>query len=77
MIFSVKIYVTCVAIFFKAYFLKLKKKKDVFEDKIEFWCEFTIALLIWENVDLCFGLKYRLTSRFGGEGSRFKRRINV
>ena len=25
--------------------------------KIEFWSELTIAVLIWENVDLCFGQK--------------------
>ena len=31
--------------------------------KIEFWCELTIAILIWENVDLCFGKKYTLASR--------------
>ena len=36
--------------------------------KIEFWCEITIAVLIWENVDLCFGQKYTLRSRLGGEG---------
>ena len=36
--------------------------------KIEFWCELTIAILIWENVDLCFGQKYTLASRLGGGG---------
>ena len=36
--------------------------------KIEFWCELTIAILIWENVDLRFGQKYTLTSMLGGEG---------
>ena len=47
-IFLVKINVTCGAIFLKPYlrcslkciFLELK-------NKIEFWCELTIAILIW------------------------------
>ena len=41
--------------------------------KIEFWCELTVAILIWENVELCFSQKYTLTSRW----SRFRRRIDV
>ena len=36
--------------------------------KIECWCELTTAILIWGNVDLCFGQKYTLTSRLGGGG---------
>ena len=34
--------------------------------KIEFWCQLTIAILIWENLELCFGQKYTLISRLGG-----------
>ena len=45
--------------------------------KIEFWCELTIAILIWENVDLCSGQKYTLTYRLGERRSRFRRRIDV
>ena len=37
-------------------------------DKIEFWCELTIAMLIWEDVYLCFGQECTLTSMSGGEG---------
>ena len=62
MIFAVKVHVTCVAIFFKAYFLK----KYVFKYKLEFRCELTIALLILENVDVYFGEKYTLTFTLGG-----------
>ena len=38
----------------------------------------TIAILIWENVDLCFDQKFALTSRGGGDlgTSRFKCQIN-
>ena len=36
--------------------------------KIEFWCELTVVMLIWENVDLCFRQKYILTSRLGEVG---------
>ena len=45
--------------------------------KIEFWCELTIAIFIWENVDLCFRQKYTLTSRIGGWGLGFRRPIDV
>ena len=40
--------------------------------KIEFWCQLTIAILIWENLELCFGQKYTLISRLGGGGSEVK-----
>ena len=40
--------------------------------KIELWCELTIAILIWENVELYFGQKYTLTSRLGGGGEGIK-----
>ena len=33
----------------------------------EFSCELTTAILIWENVDFCFGQKYTLTSKLGVE----------
>ena len=36
--------------------------------KKEFLCELTIAILMWENADLCFRQKYTLTYRLGGEG---------
>ena len=36
--------------------------------KIEFCCELTIVVIIWENVDLCFGQKYTLTYRLEGRG---------
>ena len=36
--------------------------------KIEFWCELTIVMFIWENVDLSFRQKYILASRLGGGG---------
>ena len=36
--------------------------------KIELWCELTIAILIWENVDLCFRQKYASTSWLGVGG---------
>lgn len=56
-------------IFFKAYFSKIKKK-----NKIEFWCEITIvAIIIWENLDLCFGQKNTLGER---RGSEFRRQID-
>ena len=45
--------------------------------KIELWCELTIAILIWENVDLCFRQKYALTSWLGGRGSRSRRLVDV
>ena len=35
---------------------------------MEFSCELTTAILIWENVDLCFAQKYILTSRLGRRG---------
>ena len=38
--------------------------------KIELWCELTIAILIWENVDLCFGEKYTLRSSLEWEGGQ-------
>ena len=41
--------------------------------KIEFLCHLTIAIFIWENVDLCFGQKYTLTARLGGRYSRIRR----
>ena len=43
----------------------------------KFWCKLTIAIIIWENVDLCFGQKQTMTSRLGGGESRFRRRIDV
>ena len=43
--------------------------------KIEFWCELTTAILIWENVDLYFRKKYTLTSRLGGKVSTFRRTL--
>ena len=46
-------------------------------NKIEFWCELTITVLIWENVDLSFGQEYALTSRLEARRSRFRRRIDV
>ena len=45
--------------------------------KIEFSCELTIAILHWENVDLCFAQKYILTSKLVVRESRFRRRIDV
>ena len=42
--------------------------------KIEFWCELTITILIWENVDLCFCKKYIFTSRLDGSGRGSKSR---
>ena len=45
--------------------------------KIELWCELTIAILIWENVDLCFRQKYALTSRLAGTGSRSRCLVDV
>ena len=41
----------------------IKRVANVKIYKIEFWCEITIAVLIWKNVNLCFGQKYTLTSR--------------
>ena len=35
--------------------------------KIEFWYELTIAILIWENIELCFRQKYALMSSLEGE----------
>ena len=46
--------------------------------KIEFWCQLTIAILIWENLELCFGQKYTLISRLGGEwGQDFRCQIDI
>ena len=39
--------------------------------------ELTTAILIWENVELCFGQMYTLTSSLRGPESRFRRRIDV
>ena len=39
--------------------------------------DLTIAIRIWENVELCFGQKYTLTSRLGREGARIKCWIDV
>ena len=36
--------------------------------KIEFWCELTIDVIKWKNLDLCFGQTYLLTSRLRGKG---------
>ena len=38
--------------------------------KRELWCELTIAILIWDNVDLCFGEKYTLRSSLEWEGGQ-------
>ena len=35
--------------------------------KIEFWCKLTVAILVWENVQLCFSQKYTLMCRLEGE----------
>ena len=46
--------------------------------KVEFWFELTVAILIWENVERCFGQKYIFRLEGGGEsGSRFRHRIDV
>ena len=50
--------------------------------KIEFWCGITVAVLIWENVDVCFGQKYAWTSRSGGSedldvGSTFRIEFSI
>ena len=50
----------------KHIFLKLEKKKDVLKYKIKFWRELTIAIPIWQIMDLCFGAEYILMSRLGG-----------
>ena len=34
--------------------------------KIEFWFELTVAILIWENVERCFGQKYIFRLEGGG-----------
>ena len=38
--------------------------------KRELWCELTIAILIWDNVDLCFAEKYTLRSSLEWEGGQ-------
>ena len=58
-------------------FFKTEKKTVAFKYKIEIWCELTLAILIWENVNLCFSQKYTLTSRLGGRGYRFRRLIDA
>ena len=35
--------------------------------KIVFWCKLTVAILVWENVQLCFSQKYTLMCRLEGE----------
>ena len=46
----------------------LQFQEDLSIYKTEFWFELTITILIGENVDLCFGQNYTLTSRLWGEG---------
>ena len=75
MIFLVKIYVTCIVIFFKAYFLKLKRKKDLFKYKPTEPNVISVVLT-WEKVDLYFGQKYKLASRLMGRRSIFRRQID-
>ena len=53
------------AIWIKSVMLQFQEDLSIY--KIEFWYEWTIAILIWENVDLCFGQKYTLTSTLGWE----------
>ena len=40
--------------------------------KIEFWCELTVAILVWENVQLCFSQKYTLMCSLEGEDRRLE-----
>ena len=35
--------------------------------KIEFWWELTVAIPVWENVQLCFSQKYTLMCSLEGE----------
>lgn len=52
----------------------IKRVANVKIYKIEFWCEITIvAIIIWENLDLCFGQKNTLGER---RGSEFRRQID-
>ena len=45
--------------------------------KIEFWCELTLDILNWGNVDPFFRQKYLLTCRLGERELRSRRRIDV
>ena len=43
------------AILIKRVMLQFQEVLSIY--KMEFWCELTIAILIWENVDLCLSQK--------------------
>ena len=43
--------------------------------KIEFWFELTVAILIWENVERCFGQKYIF--RLEGGGGRVGQDLDI
>ena len=45
--------------------------------KIEFWCELTLDILNWGNVDPFFRQKYLLTCSLGERELRSRRRIDV
>ena len=50
---SIFVYDTLQAVRIKRLMLQFQEVLLIY--KIEFWCELTIAIRFWENVDLCFG----------------------
>ena len=59
----------------------LQFQGHLFIYKKEFWQELTIAILIWENVELCFSQKYALGQGRGGQdldvGSAFRIEFSI